>query len=82
MSANTLASQLRGIFGRRIQQPAAVQPVCPWFGAVDAKRFAAECTPGDRFVIRDPRGIAKGLGRRPETYGRGSLSRHLRALAR
>ena len=40
MSPSTLAGQLRGIFGRRLRQPAAAQPACPWFGVVDANRLA------------------------------------------
>ena len=63
MSASTLAGQLRGIFGRPPRQPAALQPACPWFGVVDANRLVAECTPADRFVIRDPTGIAKRFRR-------------------
>ena len=57
---------VEGVFEGRIHQPAAVQPVCPWFGAVDAKRLAFECTPADRFVIviqRESQRISAGWRR-------------------
>jgi hypothetical protein len=62
VSSSTIPEKLRRLFDRP-KQPVPQQPPCPWFGAVDAKRLAAECTSADRFVIRDPTGIAKRFRR-------------------